>query len=61
MNAVTKQQLMDNVIRAIERDSRASQTATSTQLRQASERLAGEVRKVENAFQRAAQSEKLVR
>lgn len=61
MNAVTKQQLMDSVIRAIERDSRASQTATSTQLRQASERLAGEVRKVENAFQRAAQSEKLVR
>ena len=61
MNAVTKQELMDKVIRAIERDSRASQTATTTQLRQASERLADEVRKVESAFQRAAQTEKAVR
>lgn len=53
MNATTKQQLMDKVIRAIARDSSSSQAATASQLRHASERLADEVRKVESTFQRA--------
>lgn len=61
MNAVTKQQLMEKVINAIERDSRSSQTANTSQLKQESERLAGQVRKVESAFQRAAQAEKTYR
>lgn len=61
MNAVTKQQLMEKVINAIDRDSRSSPTANAGQLKQASERLAGQVRKVEGAFQRVAQAEKTYR
>jgi len=61
MNAVTKQQLMEKVINAIERDSQSNQTANTSQLRQESERLAGQVRKVESVFQRTAQAEKTYR
>lgn len=57
MNAVTKQQLIERVIRAIEQDSRARQKATTTQLRKTSERLANEVRKAESVFQRAGEKE----
>lgn len=60
MNAVTKR-LMEKVINAIERDSRSSQTSNAGQLKRESERLAGQVRKVESAFQRVAQDEKAYR
>lgn len=57
MNASSKQSLMEKAIRAIERDRSATQPATSTQLRQASDRLAGQVRKIESMFQRVTEKE----
>lgn len=61
MNATTKQQLMDRVIRAIERDSRSFQTVSSDQLRQTTDRIVREVRLTESTFQRASQIKKTSR
>jgi len=61
VNAVTKQQLMEKVINAIERDSRSSQTANTSQLKQESKRLENQVREFERTFQRVTQAEKTYR